>query len=391
MDNIWIRLITLLIVSLVLFLATTTAFAYLTLFERRLLARLQNRVGPNRAGPGGFFQPLADAVKLFFKEDIVPAQADKVIYTIAPALGMIPAVILFAVIPFGAYLDLSFIPGLSTANIVPLQLADINVGVLYLLSVTSIGVYGITLGGWSSNNKYSMLGGIRSAAQLISYELALGLSILVAIMLTSVPADAANGVLSCALMWDRPVESFSSMSMCRIVESQAGWWNIFKPTGLIAFAIFWLASSAEVVRAPFDLVEAEQELVGGYNTEYSSMKFALFFMAEYIKLIAVSAIGVTLFLGGWRGPGVEFLYEQGWTNVGALVSLGYFLLKLILFLFFSVWVRATLPRFKYNQLMDLGWKRLLPISLALVAVTAVGAVVTQNTTPLVEGLFGAVR
>lgn len=386
----WVRLITLLIVALVLFLATTTAFAYLTLFERRLLARLQNRVGPNRAGPGGIFQPLADALKLFFKEEIIPAQADKVVYTIAPALAMIPAILLFAVIPFGAYLDLSFVFG-EQARVVPLQLTDINVGVLFLLSVTSIGVYGITLGGWSSNNKYSMLGGIRSAAQLISYELALGLSILVAIMLTSQPAPVAAPYPSCALMFNQPPESFNALSLCRIVESQAGWWNIFKPTGLIAFCIFWLASSAEVVRAPFDLVEAEQELVGGYNTEYSSMKFALFFMAEYIKLIAVSAIGVVLFMGGWRGPGVDVLYGLGYPNLGALVSLGYFLIKLILFLFFSVWVRATLPRFKYNQLMDLGWKRLLPLSLALVAITGVFAVLTQGMSPYIAGLFSAFR
>jgi len=382
-----VRLITLLIVAFILFMATTTAFAYLTLFERRLLARLQNRVGPDRAGPGGAFQPLADAIKLFFKEDITPSEADKVTYTLAPALAMIPAVILFAVVPFGAFLDLSFLLG-EQASRVPLQFADINVGVLYLLSVTSIGVYGITIGGWSSNNKYSMLGGIRSAAQLISYELALGLSILVAIMLTSAPS-VTDGVLSCANMWGRPAESFGSLSMCRVVESQAGWWNILKPTGIFAFCIFWLSSTAEVVRAPFDLVEAEQELVGGYNTEYSSMKFALFFMAEYIKLIAVSAIGVTLFLGGWRGPGVEALYNAGWTNVGALVSLGYFLLKLVFFLFLSVWVRATMPRLKYSQLMDLGWKWLLPISLGLVAVTAIGAVATQDTPAAV--LFGAMR
>jgi NADH-quinone oxidoreductase subunit H len=390
--NIWVRLITLLIVSLILFLGTTTAFAYLTLFERRLLARLQNRIGPNRAGPGGIFQPLADAVKLFFKEEITPARADKVIYTIAPALGMIPAILLFAVIPFGAYLDLSFFLG-EAARFVPLQLADVNVGVLFLLSVTSIGVYGITLGGWSSNNKYSMLGGIRSAAQLISYELALGLSILVAVMLTTTPTvqEAANASICSLMFGEQPVAEISSLSTCRIVESQAGWWNIFKPTGLIAFGIFWLASSAEVVRAPFDLVEAEQELVGGYNTEYSSMKFALFFMAEYIKLIAVSAIGVILFFGGWRGPGVDLLYSLGYPNIAGLVSVGYFMLKLIAFLFFSVWVRATLPRFKYNQLMDLGWKRLLPLSLGLVAVTAVFAVVTQDMNPYVAGLFGAFR
>ena len=355
-DNVWLNLLIIIIQGLVVFFATTTAFAYLTLFERRLLARLQHRVGPNRAGPGGFMQPLADAVKLFFKEDIIPDQADKVVYTIAPALGMIPAILLFAVIPIGGDMRLF-------GRDVPLQLTDLNVGVLFLLAVTSIGVYGITLGGWSSNNKYSMMGGIRSAAQLVSYELALGLSVMVPVMLAS------------------------SLSLRDIVDNQAGWWNMFKPTGFIALLIFWLASSAEVVRAPFDLVEAEQELVGGYNTEYSSMKFALFFMAEYIKLIAVSAIGVTLFMGGWRGPGVDLLRDVGYPNIAALVSVGYFLLKLLLFLFFSVWIRATLPRFKYNQLMDLGWKRLLPISLATVAATAVGAVLLANT-PYLSRLFG---
>jgi NADH-quinone oxidoreductase subunit H len=355
-DNIWITLLIIAIQGLVVFFVSTTAFAYLTLFERRLLARLQNRVGPNRAGPGGVLQPLADAIKLFFKEDITPTQADKVIYTIAPALGMIPAIMLFAVIPIGADL---FLFGEN----VPLQLTDLNVGVLFLLAVTSIGVYGITLGGWSSNNKYSMMGGIRSSAQLISYELALGLSVMVPVMLAS------------------------SLSLREIVDNQAGWWNAFKPTGFIALLIFWLASTAEVVRAPFDLVEAEQELVGGYNTEYSSMKFALFFMAEYIKLIAVSAIGVTLFLGGWRGPGINLLRDAGYPNIAALVSVGYFLLKLVMFLFISVWIRASLPRLKYNQLMDLGWKRLLPISLATVAATAVFAVLFADI-PFVSRLFG---
>ncbi len=390
--DLWVRLITQLIVAFILFMGTTTAFAYLTLFERRLLARFQNRVGPNRAGPGGFLQPLADALKLFFKEEITPTQADKVVYNIAPALAMIPAILLFAVIPFGAYLDLSFLLG-EAARIVPLQLTDVNVGVLFLLAVTSIGVYGVALGGWSSNNKYSMLGGIRAAAQMISYELALGLSVLVAIMLTTIPTTqaAADASLCSRMLGTTPVEAISALSTCRIVESQGGWWNIFKPTGLLAFGVFWLASTAEVVRAPFDLVEAEQELVGGFNTEYSSMKFALFFMAEYIKLIAISAIGVVLFLGGWRGPGVDLLYNLGYPNLAGLLSFGYFMLKLGAFLFFSVWVRATLPRFKYNQLMDLGWKQLLPISLGLVAVTAVFAVITQDMNPYVAGLFGAFR
>jgi NADH-quinone oxidoreductase subunit H len=192
-------------------------------------------------------------------------------------------------------------------------------------------------------------------------------------------------------MFGQPHESFNALSTCRIVESQAGWWNVFKPTGFLAFLIFWLASTAEVVRAPFDLVEAEQEIVGGYNTEYSSMKFALFFMAEYIKLIAISAIGVTLFLGGWRGPGVDALYMAGLPNVAALVSLGYFLLKLVGMLFFSVWIRATLPRLKYNQLMDLGWKRLLPGSLVLITITAVGAVLVRDADGVVGALFGSLR
>ena len=354
--NIWLQVLILVIQGLVLFLITTTAFAYLTFFERRLLARMQNRVGPNRAGPGGVFQPLADALKLFFKEDITPDEADKVVYNIAPALAMIPAILLFAVIPVGAPLRLF-------GTEIPLQFTDINVGVLFLLSVTSIGVYGITLGGWSSNNKYSMLGGIRSSAQLISYELALGLSIMVPVMLAS------------------------SLSLRDIVANQHGWWNMFKPTGFVALVMFWLASTAEVVRAPFDLVEAEQELVGGYNTEYSSMKFALFFMAEYIKLIAVSAIGVTLFLGGWHGPGVDLLTRLGFPNIAALLSIGYFLIKVAFFLFVSIWIRATLPRFKYDQLMDIGWKGLLPISLAAVGVTAVGAVLFQNAGILAR-LFG---
>ena len=354
-DNVWLRLLILVIQGLAVFFITTTAFAYLTFFERRLLARLQNRVGPNRAGPGGVFQPLADAIKLFFKEDIVPDEADKVVYNIAPALAMIPAILLFAVIPEGAPLRLF-------GRDIPLQMTDLNVGVLFLLAVTSIGVYGITLGGWSSNNKYSMLGAIRASAQLISYELALGLSVMVPVMLAS------------------------SLSLAEIVENQHGWWNIFKPTGFIALGLFWLASTAEVVRAPFDLVEAEQEIVGGYNTEYSSMKFALFFMAEYIKLIAVSAIGVVLFLGGWHGPGVDWLAGRGYPNLAAIVSIGYFMVKLVVFLFVSVWIRATLPRLKYDQLMDLGWKRLLPISLATVAATAVFAVALANT-PLAR-LFG---
>lgn len=353
----WLSVLILVVQCFVIALAVTTGFAYLTLFERRLLARLQNRVGPNRAGPQGFLQPVADAVKLFFKEDIVPAMADKPVYLLAPALAVIPAIIIWAVIPFGC-LNLNwdyaacFDPaGENLWNV--LQIAEVNVGILYILAVTSIGVYGITLAGWSSNNKYSMLGGIRSSAQLISYELALGCAVLSVVM------------------------TYSTLSTRQVVLAQEGLWGIVPQ--FLGFVLFMIASTAEVVRAPFDLVEAEQELAGGYNTEYGSMKFALFFMAEYIKLIAVSAIAVTFFFGGWRFPGLETL-GRGMTElagpvVGALVmgvvSLGSFLLKVVIFLFISVWIRASWPRLRYDRLMDLGWKWLLPLGLINIAYTAV--------------------
>lgn len=290
----WLTILIIVIQCFIITLAVTTAFAYLTLFERRILARLQNRVGPNRAGPAGFLQPAADAVKLFFKEDIVPAMADKPVYLLAPALAVIPALIIWAVIPFGC-LNLNwdyqacYDPARTNLwNI--LQITDLNIGVLYVLAVTSIGVYGITLAGWASNNKYSMLGGIRSSAQLISYELALGCAVLSVVM------------------------TYGTFSTHEIVAQQQGWlWGIIPQ--LLGFVLYMVAATAEVVRAPFDLVEAEQELTGGYNTEYGSMKFALFFMAEYIKLIAVSALAVTFFFGGWHFPGLDIL-GRGVTALG---------------------------------------------------------------------------
>jgi NADH-quinone oxidoreductase subunit H len=271
--------------------------------------------------------------------------ADKWVYLVSPAFAVIPALIIWATIPLG------FWPDGHGGNI--LQLTDINIGILYLLAITSVGVYGIAIAGWASNNKYSMLGGIRATAQVLSYELALGLSILGAVM---------------------QAESFST---AEIVDRQAGLWFIVPQ--FLGFAVFMLASTAEVVRAPFDLVEAEQELVGGYNTEYSSMKFALFFLSEYVKLIAMSAIAVTLFLGGWHFPGLRTLADFVAANFGqvagnvvfGLASLAAFLLKLGVFLFVSVWVRATLPRIRYDMLMDLGWKVLLPLALFNIALTAV--------------------
>lgn len=364
----FLDIIILIVKCLVLALATTTLFAYFTLFERILLARLQNRVGPNRAGYiplpggrkllGGFLQPAADAVKLFFKEDVTPALADKWVFLISPAFATIPALIIWATIPLGCWpvggdgvQPLGGCAPVGGSNF--LQLAEISIGILYLLAVTSIGVYGIAIAGWSSNNKYSMLGGVRASAQVISYELALGLSVLAVVM---------------------QAESFST---AEIVNKQWGWWFIVPQ--FLGFIIFLLSSTAEVVRAPFDLVEAEQELVGGYNTEFGSMKFALFFMSEYIKLVAMNAIAVTLFLGGWHFPGLYTLSQFVSANFGqfagnavfGLLSLGAFLLKVTLLSFLSVWVRATVPRVRYDQLMHLGWKILLPMALFNVAMTAV--------------------
>ena len=359
----WIDLGILIIKCIVLSLAATTIFAYFTLFERRTLARLQNRVGPNRAGPGGFLQPIADAVKLFFKEDITPLLADRWVYLVSPAFALIPAIIIWATIPVGMW------PDGQGGNW--LQLAEINVGILYLLAVTSVGVYGIAIAGWASNNKYSMLGGIRASAQVISYELALGLTVLGAVM---------------------QAQSFST---AEIVERQMQMWNIVPQ--FLGFVVFIIAATAEVVRAPFDLVEAEQELVGGYNTEYSSMKFALFFMSEYVKLVAMNAIAVTLFLGGWQFPGLQVLTQFTTQQYGAMIgnavlgltSLGAFLLKVLLLSFVSVWIRATLPRVRYDQLMNLGWKVLLPLALINVAVTAVVNVLLPDS-PTIAALIGLV-
>ena len=361
---------------LITILAVSTGFAYLTLFERRMLARFQNRVGPNRAGPAGFFQPLADAIKLFFKEDIIPSAADKGVYLLAPALAVIPALIIWAVIPMGCwniagdYQACFAAPaagGEGFYNI--LQIADVNIGVLYLMAVTSIGVYGITLAGWASNSKYAMLGGIRSAAQLISYELALGTAILGSVMM----AD--------------------TLSTAEMVHRQAGLWFLIPQ--FLAFVVFLISATAELVRTPFDLVEAEQELTSGYNTEYGSMKFALFFMSEYVKMIALSAIGVTLFLGGWHFPGLQMLGEVVSGAAGAgiatvvvgIVSLLSFMLKVLILLFLLVWLRASWPRVRYDMLMSIGWKWLLPLALINVVVTAVVVGLAPSLNPLVQGVI----
>lgn len=321
------------VVSGLIIVSLLTGFAYLTLLERRVLARIQVRIGPNRAGPWGLLQPVADGVKLFFKEELIPARADKVLFVLAPVITLIPALIILAVVPLGPPIELF-------GRTVVLGLApDINVGVLYLMAVSSISVYGIVLAGWSSNNKYSMMGGLRSSAQMISYELSL------------------------ALAFVGPILLAGSMSLQDIIDGQASlWYVVLQPIG---FVIFLLASLAEVNRAPFDMPEAEQELTAGYHSEYSGMKFALLFMAEYDKMIAVSAIAAALFLGGYLGPGVDRYPLLGPVYLG---------LKVVAVLLLMIWVRATLPRFRYDRLMAFGWKIMLPLALANVALTAVGVV-----------------
>ncbi len=315
--------------SVLLILVMLVGFAYVTLYERKVLARLQVRVGPNRAGPGGLLQPVADGIKLIFKEELIPAMADKKIFLLAPILTVVPALVLLAVVPWGRTAPFF-------GREITLYLADINVAVLYITAIASISVYGIVLAGWSSSNKYATMGGIRSTAQMISYELALGLSFI------------------------GPILIAGSMSMLGIVDKQQeiGWFVLYQPVG---FLIFFIAILAETNRAPFDMPEAEQELTAGYHTEYSGMKFALFYMAEYDKMIGVSAIAATLFLGGFDGP---FVNQIPW--LGPL----YLFIKIAFMLFLMIWVRATLPRIRYDHLMAFGWKVLLPLSLLNIMVTA---------------------
>ncbi len=324
-----IAIITLIKAGLLVFVLLT-AFAYITYIERRVLAWAQLRVGPNRVGPFGLLQPLADGVKIAFKEDLVPLEADKVLYTIAPAITFVVALLAFAVIPFGTHVDIS-------RWRIDFHIADVNVGVLYLLAISSLGVYGITLAGWSSNNKYSMLGGIRSSAQMLSYELPLGLSVVSVLLLSG------------------------SLRLGDIVDAQKSVW--FAAVQPVSFLLFLTCGLAEINRAPFDLPEAESELVAGFHTEYASMKFAMFFMAEYINMLTVCALATTMFLGGWRGPAPDFL---PW-----LWPILWFTAKVCALVFVFMWIRATWHRFRYDKLMKFGWKFLLPLALVNVMVTAI--------------------
>lgn len=329
---------------LVAFVFVLLTVAYATYAERKIIGHMQVRLGPMRTGWHGLLQPIADGVKLFFKEEIIPSEASKFAYLLAPLIALIPAFITFAVIPFGGVIEIA-------GYKIPLQVAayydtalgqvyDVNVGVLYILAMSSIGVYGVVLAGWSSNNKYSLMGGLRASAQMISYELAAALAIVSVFMLSG------------------------TLSLSRIVELQSGFggfdWYLFKQP-LAAF-LFFICSLAEINRVPFDLPEAETELVSGFITEYSSMKYAMFFMAEYANMVTVSAIFTTLFLGGWNGP-----------LTAAIPLLGpvYFIAKVYFLMFVCIWIRATLPRYRYDQLMHLGWKVFIPVGLLNIVVTGI--------------------
>ncbi len=344
-----------LIVGFIVTMAAISGFAYTTLYERKLLARLQHRVGPNRAGYipipgrgkkekrllGGFMQPAADAVKLFFKEDPTPTMVDRPIFNLAPMLAIITAIMIFAVIPLAPEFTIfgyTFSPYFAVAP-------GLNIALLFILAITSVSVYGIVLAGWASNSKYAVLGAIRASAQMLSYELPMALSVIPVIMLAN------------------------SMDLGIIVEAQSIPYIILQP--LAAF-IFFVAVLAELERSPFDLLEAEQELSSGFNVEYGGMRFGMFFMTQYMKMIAFSAIFAVLFLGGYNGPFVDQLPALGFL---------YTFIKILLVMFVMIWIRATLPRLRYDQLMQFGWKQMLPIALANMVITAVFIILVE------EGIF----
>lgn len=312
---------------------------YSTYAERKVAAFLQDRLGPDRAGPFGMFQPLADGLKMFMKEEIVPSNASKWLFMVGPGLAMLTACIGTAVIPWGSAIQIG-------DRVIPLQVTDINVGVLYIFGVVSLGVYGVMIGGWASNNKYSLLSAIRAASQNISYEIAMGLSI-IALLLVS-----------------------GTMSMKEIVEQQHGWhWNVlYQPIG---FILFLICAFAETNRAPFDLPECETELIGGYHTEYSSMKLGFYLFAEYINMFVSSAVIAALYFGGYNYPGMDWVLEHTGTTIGPLIGTAVFFIKIFSFIFFFMWVRWTIPRFRYDQLMHLGWKVLIPLAIANVIVTGI--------------------
>jgi len=334
------------LVAIIFGISLITAM-YSTYAERKVAAFLQDRIGPNRAGPFGIFQPMADGAKMFMKEEIIPTQSSGLLFIIGPSLAILTACIGSAVIPWGQQLTIG-------SRVIDLQVTDINVGILYIFGVVSLGVYGIMIGGWASNNKYSLLGAIRAASQNISYEIAMGLSIIALLMLTG------------------------TLSLKEIVQQQHGFWangwftwNFFRQP--LGFLIFIICAFAETNRSPFDLPECETELVGGYHTEYSSMKLGFYLFAEYINMFISSAVMATLYFGGYNFP---FMHHLGLSeNLVTILGVVALFAKIIFFIFFFMWVRWTIPRFRYDQLMDLGWKVLIPLAIANIVLTGIFATV----------------
>jgi len=324
--------------SIALVLMLLLGFAYMTYYERKILGRFHVRYGPNRAGPFGLLQPIADAVKAIFKEEIIPDHVDKFIYIIAPALSVIPALIVLAVIPFAP-------PFTVFGYIINFSVVDVNVAILYIVAVTSIATYGIILGGWSSNNNYSLIGALRTASQMISYELPLGIILIALVLTTNIGREAGT------------------LSLVDIVNQSRPWWLWLWLW--LAFPIFFITMLAEANRSPFDLPETENELIAGFQVEYGGIKFAIFMMAEYISMITGSVIMATLFFGGWRGP-----FATPGTWYGALIGFGWLVLKVIAILFLYLWVRASVPRIRYDQLLQFCWKVLTPLSIVYLILTA---------------------
>lgn len=308
----------------VIFLTVITGCAYATWLERKLLGHLQQRMGPTYVGPFGLLQPIADGLKLMFKEDLVINKSERAIYAIAPLIAFIPGFLAFAVVPIGEPIELF-------GYTIPLTISDLNIGILFILATTSLGVYGIALGGWASGSKYSLLGGIRSSAQMISYEVAYGLALVPVLMMAG------------------------TLSLTEIVAQQASVWDWYVFKNPVSFLIFWICAIAETNRSPFDMAEAEAELVGGYHTEYSSMRFSMFFVGEYANMLTAAAVVATVFFGGWQGP---FLPGPWWLVI-----------KVVFFMAMYIWIRATFPRVRYDQLMDIGWKVFFPLALVNVLVT----------------------
>ncbi|MDR6945328.1 NADH-quinone oxidoreductase subunit NuoH [Mucilaginibacter pocheonensis] len=328
-----------LVLIVIIFAISLVVAMYSTYAERKVAAFFQDRIGPNRAGPWGILQPLADGGKMFLKEEIIPSNATPFLFIVGPSLAILTACIGSAVIPWGQKMTIG-------SHVIDLQVTDINVGILYIFGVVSLGVYGVMIGGWASNNKYSLLGAIRAASQNISYEISMGLSIIALLMLTN------------------------TLSLREIAEQQHSWhWNVLRQP--VGFILFLVCAFAETNRTPFDLPECETELVGGYHTEYSSMKLGFYLFAEYINMFISSAVMATLYWGGYNYPGMDWVLAHTGPAIGPLIGVGVFFVKIFLFIFFFMWVRWTIPRFRYDQLMDLGWKILIPLAIANIVLTGI--------------------